>query len=60
MKGDPEAAIAMAETYDPVILGQLYIRGLQPDEAKAAAWYQKAMQLGDAMAKTRLNALNKK
>lgn len=58
MKGDPEAAIAMGETYDPVVLGQLYIKGLQPDEAKAVSWYRKAEQLGDQGARTRLNALN--
>jgi hypothetical protein len=58
MKGDPESAIAMGETYDPVVLGQLYVKGLQPDEAKAVAWYKKAEQLGDQGARIRLNALN--
>jgi hypothetical protein len=57
-KGDPDAAIAMGETYDPVVLAQLFVKGLQPDEAKAIAWYKKAEELGDQRAKTRLNALN--
>jgi TPR repeat protein len=57
-KGDPDAAIAMGETYDPVVLAQLFIKGLQPDEAKAVSWYRKAEELGDQRARTRLNALN--
>jgi hypothetical protein len=58
LKGDPDAAIAIGETYDPIVLGQLYVKGLQPDEAKAVAWYRKADELGDQRARTRLNALN--
>jgi hypothetical protein len=58
IKGDPDAAIAMGETYDPVVLAQLFVKGLQPDEAKAITWYKKAEELGDRRAKTRLNALN--
>jgi hypothetical protein len=58
-KGDAGAAVAMGETFDPMVLQQLYIKGLTPDAAAAAAWYQKAQQLGDAKARVRLNALNK-
>ncbi len=57
-KGDAEAAAAMGETFDPIILHQLYIKGLTPDAAAAAAWYRKAQQLGYAKARARLNALN--
>lgn len=59
-KGDAGAAIAMGETYDPVVLGQLFVKGLKPDEAKAVIWYRKADQLGDPKARNRLNALNQK
>ncbi len=58
LKGDPDAAIAMGETYDPVVLAQLYVKGLQPDEKKAISWYKKAEEFGDQRARTRLNALN--
>jgi hypothetical protein len=58
MKGDSGAAIAMGETYDPVVLAQLFVKGLQPDEGKAITWYKKADELGDQRARTRLNALN--
>jgi hypothetical protein len=57
-KGDADAAIAMGETYDPVVLAQLFVKGLQPDEGKAIMWYKKAEELGDQRAKIRLNALN--
>jgi len=57
-KGDAEAAAAMGETFDPIVLQQLYIKGLTPDPAAAAAWYKKAQQLGDT--KSRLNALSQK
>jgi hypothetical protein len=57
-KGDGDAAIAMGETYDPVVLAQLFVKGLQPDEGKAIMWYKKAEELGDQRAKIRLNALN--
>jgi len=57
-KGDAEAASAMGETFDPIILQQLYVKGLTPDAAAAATWYRKAQQLGDAKARARLNALN--
>jgi hypothetical protein len=60
LKGDPDAAIAMGETYDPVVLAQLYVKGLQPDEKKAITWYKKAEEFGDQRARTRLNALNQK
>ncbi len=56
-KGDAEAALAMAETYDPVVLARFYIKGLEPDKRKAADWYQKAQQLGISKLKTRLDAL---
>jgi TPR repeat protein len=60
MKGDPTAAIAMGETYDPVVLAKLYIKGLHADQAKATSWYQKAEQLGAPDARPHLDALNQR
>jgi hypothetical protein len=56
-RGNPAAAIAMGETYDPVILSKLFIKGLEADAAKAQLWYEKADELGSDEARARLNAL---
>jgi hypothetical protein len=57
MQGSAMAAMAMGETYDPLVLNKLVIKGLTPDAAKARQWYEKAEQLGSGDARTRLNAL---
>ncbi len=57
LKGSPRAAVAMGETYDPLILEKLFIQGLESNAAKAQEWYQKAESLGSGEARTRLNAL---
>jgi hypothetical protein len=57
-KGDADAALAMGETYDPVILSGMRVKGLRPDQAKAEAWYRKARELGGPQAQSRLNALS--
>ena len=56
--GDMHAAIALAATYDPVILKQLGALGARADIARARAWYQKASELGSAEAKLRLQRLS--
>lgn len=56
-KGSAQGAIAMGETYDPLVLDKLFIKGLDPDAEKAQAWYQKAEELGSGEARSRLNAL---
>lgn len=56
-KGSAPAAIAMGETYDPSVLGKLFIKGLDANPEKAQEWYQMAEELGSGEARSRLNAL---
>ncbi len=52
------AAFAMGQTYDPGFLEDIYVRGEDPaDLAKAREWYQRAAQMGNADARSRLTAL---
>jgi hypothetical protein len=44
--GDSGAAIAMGATYDPEILSQRFIRGIEADAQEAQRWYDKARALG--------------
>jgi hypothetical protein len=55
--GDPKAALALAETYDPLTLEKLGAKGITPDVALAQQWYQKAKALGSIEAPGRLVAL---
>ena len=48
---------ALAETYDPNMLGAWGSRGVAADIAKARALYRKALNLGVTRAQTRLEAL---
>ncbi len=57
MQGSAAGAMAMGETYDPLVLNKLVLKGLAPDPAKARQWYEKAEQLGSGDARSRLNAL---
>jgi hypothetical protein len=52
-----EAALMLAGTYDPEVLGSQDLRSVTPDPAAARVWYQKAAQLGSADAKRRLGQL---
>jgi hypothetical protein len=54
---EPEAALMLAGTYDPQVLGSQDLRSVSPDPAAARSWYQKAAQLGSADAKRRLSQL---
>ena len=47
---DAAAAVAMGSTYDPAVLGDRGVWGINADRAKARAWYQKAIELGSAEA----------
>src|SRR6266481_5701463 len=52
--GDAAAAFALAETYDPVMLRRLRLRGgIAPDVALARRWYEKARDLGSIAAPER-------
>ena len=54
---DAGAALLLAQTYDPDVLGTSDVRNTTPEPAKARAWYQKAAQLGSADAQRRLAQL---
>lgn len=54
---DPTAAMMLAETYDPAVLGAQDIRNITPDPAMARNWYQRAAQLGSTDAQRRLSQL---
>ena len=58
--GDARAAMALAGTYDPVILEKLGVHGFVPDVAMARVWYEKAKKFGSAEAPQRLELLASK
>jgi hypothetical protein len=49
-----DAALLLAQTYDPSVLGTPDMRSITPDPAAARDWYQKAAQLGSRDAQARL------
>jgi TPR repeat protein len=51
---EPSAALLLAQTYDPAVLGTQDERSITADPAAARAWYEKAAQLGSADAQQRL------
>ncbi len=57
MQGSSMAAMAMGETYDPLVLAKLVVKGLEADPQRAQEWYEKAEALGSQEARSRLNAL---
>jgi hypothetical protein len=52
--GEATAAFALAESYDPLVLGK---GGIPPDLGLAQTWYTKARDLGSAQAPERLERL---
>jgi hypothetical protein len=54
---DAGAALLLAQTYDPEVLGTSDVRNIVAEPAKARAWYQKAAELGSADAQRRLAQL---
>jgi hypothetical protein len=54
---DANAALMLAQTYDPQALGTSDVRNIVAEPAKARAWYQKAALLGSADAQRRLAQL---
>lgn len=54
---EADAAMMLAGTYDPQVLGSHDLRSVTPDPAAARIWYQKAAQLGSADARRRLGQL---
>ena len=45
---EPGAALLLAQTYDPAVLGTQDARNITTDPALARTWYQRAAQLGSA------------
>ena len=54
---EPGAALMLAQTYDPDVLGTQDARNIIPDPATARVWYQRAAELGSAAAQRRLSQL---
>jgi TPR repeat protein len=54
---EASAALMLAQTYDPTVLGTQDIRNITPDPALARNWYQRAAQLGSVDAQRRLSQL---
>lgn len=52
--GDAEASFILAGTFDAAVLAKLKIVGVQPDPAKARAWYVRAAEQGSLEARQRL------
>ena len=52
--GDATAALLLARTYDPAVLGTRDTRSVNADANAARDWYQKAATLGSAEAQQRL------
>ncbi len=51
---DASAALMLAQTYDPAVLGTSDVRNITPEPDKAKSWYLRAAQLGSADAQRRL------
>jgi hypothetical protein len=51
---EASAALLLAQTYDPAVLGTPDARSISTDPAAARSWYQKAAQLGSLDAQQRI------
>jgi hypothetical protein len=54
---EASAALMLAQTYDPSVMGTQDTRNVHTDAALARTWYQRAAQLGSADAQRRLSQL---
>lgn len=54
---EADAALMLAGTYDPQVLGTRDMRSITPDPATARLWYQKAALLGSTDARRRLSQI---
>src|SRR5262249_44824512 len=57
--GDPQAALLLGATFDPIVLRDLGVLGFSPDPAQARTWYQRAADAGLPEATRRLERLVK-
>jgi TPR repeat protein len=56
--GDAAGAFALAETYDPTVLGAMRLHGgIVPDAAQARRWYERAREMGSSAAPERIERL---
>jgi hypothetical protein len=55
--GSAEAALVLGSTFDPLVIRQLGVLGIQTDIARAQQWYVRAAALGSADASQRLKNL---
>ncbi len=55
--GDPDAAMMLATTYDPIKLARLAVVGMAGDRDAAIRWYKRAAELGAENAQASLSAL---
>lgn len=55
--GDQTAAMALAASFDPMVMRDLGVRGVEADVEKARYWYGKASQFGSKEAPKRLESL---
>jgi len=55
---DPQAALILGTTYDPVLLGKLGVPVSFADLEAARSWYAKAKELGSSQAAIRLRTLS--
>lgn len=56
-RDDPQAALALGGTYDPIVLKRLGIINFHADPAQAREWYRRAAELGSSDAALRLEQL---
>jgi hypothetical protein len=55
--GNPQAALTLGSTFEPLVLGELGAHGFLPDLAQARSWYDKAARLGSTEASRRIETL---
>jgi hypothetical protein len=56
---EADAALLLAQTYDPQMLGTRDTRKIKSDPETARLWYQRAAELGSAAAQRRLSQLHR-
>ena len=54
---EAQAALILAQTYDPAVVGTSEARRIIPDPAMARLWYRRAAEFGSSDAQARLNQM---
>jgi hypothetical protein len=57
IEGSAQAALRLGMTFDPAFLSRLSVFGVDPDEAQARDWYERASELGSIEASVQLKRL---